>query len=41
MVQMKEKDKVPEEELSKGVKSNLLHKDFKVKIVKMLNNLVR
>ena len=41
MFQMKEKDKTPEEELRKVEISNSPDKEFKVLIIKMLNNLGR
>ena len=41
MFQMKEQDKSPEEELSKVEISNLPDKEFKVMIIKMLNELGR
>ena len=39
MIQMKEQEKTPEEELSKVEISNVSYKEFKVKIIMMLNKL--
>ena len=41
MLQMKEQDKTPEEELNEVEISNLLDKEFKVMILKMLKELRR
>ena len=39
MIQMKEQDKTPKEELSEVEISNIPNKDFKVKVIKMLKEL--
>lgn len=39
MIQMKEQDKTPKEEISEVEISNILNKDFKVKVIKMLKEL--
>ena len=41
MFQMKEQDKIPEEELSKVQLSNLPDKEFKLMIIKMLHEFRR
>ena len=41
MLQMKEQDKIPEEELSKVEISNLPDKEFKLMIIKMLHEFRR
>ena len=41
MFQMKEQDKIPEEELSKVQVSNLPEKEFKLMIIKMLHEFRR
>ena len=41
MIQMKEQDKNPEEDLSEVEIANLLKKEFKVMIVKMIKELKR
>ena len=39
MIQMKEQDKTPKEEISEVEISNIPNKDFKVKVIKMLKEL--